>query len=446
MTQVRFGTDGVRGVANRDLTPEVALAVGRAAVRVFGAQRVLVGRDTRRSGPMLEAAVAAGICAEGAEAVLLGVVPTPAVAAGSRDRSVVGVMISASHNPFPDNGIKLFAPGGRKLTDEHQHRVEAVIAEALEPGPHTGPTGTDLGTVAGDDGVLAAYAASVAAAIEGRDLSGLHVVLDCANGSNSVIAPQVVADLGARVEVLAASPDGTNINDGCGSTHPDRLQDAVVRASADLGLAFDGDADRVLAVDHTGALVDGDQILALCAVDLRDRGRLTHDTVVVTVMSNLGFRQAMDRQGIRVVETKVGDRYVLEAMLDGGYSLGGEQSGHVIFGDLSTTGDGLLTGVILADLVQRCGARLADLAAAAMTRLPQVLRNVPVSVPVPDVADRLRAEIDAVEATLDGRGRVLLRPSGTEPVVRVMAEAPTEDEAAAAVDRLAAAVQRLAPE
>jgi phosphoglucosamine mutase len=202
----------------------------------------------------------------------------------------------------------------------------------------------------------------------------------------------------------------------------------------------------VLGVDHTGALVDGDQILALCAVDLRDRGRLTDDTVVVTVMSNLGFRQAMDRQGIRVVETKVGDRYVLEAMLEGGYSLGGEQSGHVIFGDLSTTGDGLLTGVILADLVRRSGARLADLAAAAMTRLPQVLRNVPVAFPVPDVADRLRDEIDAVEATFDGRGRVLLRPSGTEPVVRVMAEAPTEGEAAAAVDRLAAAVERLAPE
>ena len=446
MTQVRFGTDGVRGVANRDLTPEVALAIGRAAVRAFGAERVLVGRDTRRSGPLLEAAVAAGICAEGAEAVLLGVVPTPAVAAGSRDRSVVGVMISASHNPFPDNGIKLFAPGGRKLTDDEQHRVEDVIAEALGGGPHPGPTGADLGTVAGDDGVLAAYTASVAAAIEGRDLRGLHVVLDCANGSNSVIAPQVVAGLGARVDVLAASPDGTNINDGCGSTHPDRLQDAVMRAGADLGLAFDGDADRVLGVDHTGALVDGDQILALCAVDLRDRGRLTDDTVVVTVMSNLGFRQAMDRQGIRVVETKVGDRYVLEAMLEGGYSLGGEQSGHVIFGDLSTTGDGLLSGVVLADLVRRSGARLADLAAAAMTRLPQVLRNVPVAVPVPDVADRLRDEIDAVEATLDGRGRVLLRPSGTEPVVRVMAEAPTEGEAAAAVDRLAAAVERLVPE
>jgi phosphoglucosamine mutase len=370
-------------------------------------------------------------------------VPTPAVAFGSEAGDVVGVMISASHNAFGDNGIKLFAPGGRKLADDEQARVEDVIAEALQPGSHPGPTGASVGTTRGDERVLADYASSVAGAIEGRSLSGLHVVLDCAHGSNSGVAPEVVAGLGARVDVLAAEPDGTNINDGCGSTHPDALRAAVVAAGADLGIAFDGDADRVLAVDHTGGLVDGDGIIALCATDLRDRGRLRDDTVVVTVMSNLGFRQAMAREGIDVVETKVGDRYVLEAMADGGYSLGGEQSGHIIFGDLGTTGDGLLTAVVLMDLVRRSGATLADLAAAAMQRLPQVLLNVAVSAPIPDVAERLADELAAVEQDLGDRGRVLLRPSGTEPVVRVMAEAPTEDEAAAVAERLVAAVVRL---
>lgn len=441
---VRFGTDGVRGVANRDLTPEIALAIGRAAVRAFGSDRVLIGRDTRRSGPLLEAAVAAGVCAEGADAVLLGVVPTPAVAFGSEGADVVGVMISASHNPFADNGIKLFAPGGRKLTDPEQGRVEEVIAEAMAHGSFAGPTGAAVGTVSSDDRVLADYATSIGGALEGRGLTGMHVVLDCANGSNSSVAPEVFSALGARVEVIGADPDGTNINDGCGSTHPELLQAAVLAAGADLGIAFDGDADRVLAVDHTGALVDGDQIIALCATDLRDRGRLVDDTVVVTVMSNLGFRLAMEREGIRVLQTAVGDRYVLEAMAEGGYSLGGEQSGHIIFGGIGTTGDGLLTAAVLVDLVARSGARLADLTAASMERLPQVLVNVRVASPLPDVADRLADRVAAVETELDGRGRVLLRPSGTEPVVRVMAEAPSEEQARDVAGRLAAAVEALA--
>jgi phosphoglucosamine mutase len=441
---VRFGTDGVRGVANRDLTPEIALAIGRAAVRALGSGRVLIGRDTRRSGPLLEAAVAAGVCAEGADAVLLGVVPTPAVAFGSEAADVVGVMISASHNPFPDNGIKLFAPGGRKLTDPEQGRVEEVIAEAMAHGSHAGPTGAEVGTVSADDRVLVDYATSIGGALEGRGLSGMHVVLDCANGSNSVVAPEVFTSLGARVEVIGADPDGTNINEGFGSTHPERLQEVVVTAGADLGIAFDGDADRVLAVDHTGALVDGDQIIALCATDLRDRGRLAADTVVVTVMSNLGFRLAMEREGIRVLQTAVGDRYVLEAMAEGGYSLGGEQSGHIIFGGIGTTGDGLLTAAVLVDLVARSGARLAELTAASMERLPQVLVNVRVASPLPDVADRLADRVAAVETELGGRGRVLLRPSGTEPVVRVMAEAPTETQARDVAERLAAAVEELA--
>ena len=446
---VRFGTDGVRGVAGRDLTPEIALAIGRAAVRAFGARRGVIGRDTRRSGPLLEAAVAAGICAEGADAVLAGVVPTPAVAFAAERDQVVGVVISASHNQYADNGIKLFAPGGVKLSDEQQSAVEAEIDRALSPpsGPGASiddaPTGERVGTLLADVDLAHDYAASIEGVTEGRRLDGLRVVVDCANGAASAIAPDVLADLGAEVVVLFAEPDGTNINDGCGSTHPEELQRAVVEEGAHLGLAFDGDADRLLAVDERGRLVDGDQILALCATDLRDRGRLTDDTVVVTVMSNLGFRQAMGREGITVVETAVGDRYVLAAMADGGFSLGGEQSGHLVFGDLGTTGDGLLSAVVLADLVVREGAALGDLADAAMTRLPQVLRNVRVESPMPDVADRLADQVAAVSAELGERGRVLLRPSGTEPVVRVMAEAPSEAEAAAAVDTLVAAVEAL---
>lgn len=447
---VRFGTDGVRALANRDLTPEIALAVGRAAVRAFGAERVLIGRDTRLSGPMLEAAVAAGVCAEGADAVLAGVVPTPAVAFACERDGVVGVVISASHNAYADNGLKLFAPGGGKLGDDQQSAVEAVIAEALDAdGAATGaavadaPVGADVGSILVDHALAEDYAASVGGVTEGRRLDGLRVVLDGAHGAVAAIAPEVFADLGAEVSVIAVEPDGVNINDGCGSTHPEALQRAVLDAGADLGLAFDGDADRLLAVDERGMLVDGDQILALCATDLRDRGRLAGDTVVVTVMSNLGFRQAMAREGIGVVETPVGDRHVLAAMAEGGFSLGGEQSGHLVFGDLGTTGDGLLSAVVLADLVVRSGSQLGALVDAAMTKLPQVLRNVSVDRPMPDVAERLAAEIADVAGELGDTGRVLLRPSGTEPVVRVMAEAPTEVEAAAVVDRLVAAVEAL---
>ena len=440
---VRFGTDGVRGVANRDLTPEIALAIGRAAVGLAPGRPVLIGCDTRRSGAMFAAAVAAGVCAEGADAVQLGVVPTPAVALASKDADTVGVMISASHNPFADNGIKLFAPGGRKLSDVDQVAVESAIAAALESPHAAGPTGGDVGVVRADDGALDRYADAVVAALEGRDLRGLHLVVDTANGSNHAVAPRVLRALGAVVDVLADDPDGTNINESCGSTHPERLQAAVVAAGADAGIAFDGDADRVLAVSADGELVDGDQILALCAVDLRDRGRLHDDTVVVTVMSNLGFRHAMRDAGIDVVETAVGDRYVLEAMADGGFSLGGEQSGHVIFGDLATTGDGLLTAVMLLDLVRRSGRTLDSLTAASMARLPQVLENVRLTSPMPDVVHRVAAEIAEAADLLGERGRVLLRPSGTEPVVRVMVEAPTADEAQAVAGRLAEAVRRL---
>jgi phosphoglucosamine mutase len=441
---VSFGTDGVRGVANRQITAELALALGRASVRVFGASRVVVGRDTRRSGQLLESAVVAGICAEGADAVPLGVVPTPAVAhAVAAAPGSAGVMISASHNPFTDNGLKLFAPGGLKLDDPTQHRVEAELAELLDGTVHPGPTGSATGTVSPSGSAVEQYTSSVCAALEGRRLEGLHVVLDAANGSNSSIGPEVLRRLGARVSVIADAPDGTNINLDCGSTHPEQLCATVVAMGADVGVAFDGDADRLLAVDPNGSLVDGDQLLAICALDLQARRALRHDAVAVTVMSNLGFRQAMEAAGIEVVETRVGDRYVLEALEARGLSLGGEQSGHLIFRDVSTTGDGLLSAAMLLDVLVRSGRRLDELA-SVVVRFPQVLVNVEVASPQPDVAERLGAEIAAAERALGEQGRVLLRPSGTEPLVRVMVEARTEVEALQVASELAEAVGGLA--
>jgi phosphoglucosamine mutase len=449
---LKFGTDGVRGVANVDLTPELALALGRAAVRVLGGDRYAIGRDTRRSGPLLEAALAAGLASEGANVTVLGVVPTPEVAWWSATENAPAAMVSASHNPFTDNGIKLFSAGGRKLPDDVERRLEAelqrllgavVSGDAAAPLRWPVPTGAQVGRVvpaAGDDGPHGGYAAAVAASIDGRRLDGLTAVVDCANGSASVVAPAVLRDLGVDVHVLHDRPDGTNINDGCGSTHTDGLARAVVARGADLGVAFDGDADRVLMVDDAGELVDGDQLIALCAVDRHERGTLPGDAVVVTVMTNLGFRLAMEAHGIAVVETAVGDRYVLEALEARGLALGGEQSGHVIFRDLATTGDGLLTAVQALDVVVRSGRPIAELA-GVMTRLPQVLRNVRVAQRDPAVVERLAADIAAVEGRLGQLGRVLVRPSGTEPLVRVMAEAPTEAEAEAAVADLVRAVE-----
>jgi phosphoglucosamine mutase len=361
-------------------------------------------------------------------------------------------MVSASHNPFADNGIKLFSAGGRKLPDDVERRLEAelqrllgavVSGDAAAPPPGRVPTGAEVGRIvpaAGDDGPHKGYAAAVAASIDGRRLDGLTAVVDCANGSASVVAPTVLRDLGVDVRVLHDRPDGTNINDGCGSTHTDGLARAVVERGADLGVAFDGDADRVLMVDAAGELVDGDQLIALCAVDRHERGTLPGDAVVVTVMTNLGFRLAMEAHGIAVVETAVGDRYVLEALEARGLALGGEQSGHVIFRDLATTGDGLLTAVQALDVVVRSGRPVAEVA-GVMSRLPQVLRNVRVARRDPAVVEHLAADIAAVEGRLGELGRVLVRPSGTEPLVRVMAEAPTEAEAEAAVAELVRAVE-----
>jgi phosphoglucosamine mutase len=444
---LKFGTDGARGVANADLTPELVLALGRAAARVLGRGGrpvFLIGRDTRASGPLLQAALSAGLAGEGADVRDLGVMPTPGVAALSAAQDVPAAMISASHNPFPDNGIKLFAAGGRKLADDVEERLEAELGAILAgtATPVSPPTGLGVGRLVADHESLGWYAERLVASLEGRRLGGINVALDCANGAASVTAADVFTRAGAQVvAVLAADPDGTNINDGCGSTHPAGLQAAVVERSADVGLAFDGDADRVIAVDHTGALVDGDQLIAMCALDLRERRRLVDDTVVVTVMTNLGFRLAMQEHGIGVHETQVGDRYVLEALDRGGWSLGGEQSGHVIFRDLATTGDGVLTGLQLLDHLVRQGRPLAELAGMAMSRLPQVLRNVKVA----DLeglagAESVWAAVAEVEADLGRTGRVLLRSSGTERLVRVMVEAPTESAAEAATARLVHAV------
>jgi phosphoglucosamine mutase len=410
------------------------VALGRAAATVLGGERWLIGADTRASGPMLVAALAAGLASAGADVADLGVLPTPAVAFASATEGVPAAVVSASHNPWSDNGIKVLGPGGRKLADD----VEAAISAQLEhPRADVGKRVGAIDRASPDLARL--YADHVAGALDGRDLAGCRVVVDCANGAASFIAPAVLERLGVDLVVLSAAPDGTNINDGCGSTYPGPLQAAVVAAGADAGLAFDGDADRVLAVTGSGELVDGDQILALCAADLQARGRLPGAAIAVTVMSNLGLRLALAEGGIGVVETPVGDRYVLEAMERDGLALGGEQSGHIIFRELATTGDGLLTGVLLLDVVRRRGRSLADAAAAAMTRLPQVLHNVRAPAAAAKDPAVLAAVADA-EAGLGGHGRVVLRPSGTEPLVRVMVEAPTEAEAGSIATRLAAVV------
>ena len=440
---LRFGTDGVRGIANAELTPELVLALGRAAARVLGEGPFLVGRDTRISGPLLQAALSAGLATEGADVLDLGVFPTPGVAWLSAADGQPAAMISASHNPFPDNGVKFFQTGGRKLSDETEAALEAELDRLLaHPAAHARRTGPALGRLLPGDG-HARYEAALAASIGGRHLAGLSVVLDCANGAASEVAPDVLRALGAEVTVLHDAPDGVNINDGSGSTHPQDLQRHVVAAGAAVGLAFDGDADRVLAVDHTGELVDGDQLIAICALDRRTQGRLPGDTVVVTVMANLGFRQAMAAHGIAMIETDVGDRYVLEEMERGGWILGGEQSGHIIFGDLATTGDGVLTGLQVLDVMARTGRSLADLA-GVMVRLPQVLRNVRVATRGMDIkgSEELTLAVKAVEADLGDRGRVLVRPSGTEAVVRVMVEAVTTEEAEAACETLCQVVGR----
>jgi phosphoglucosamine mutase len=441
----RFGTDGVRGVANDELTVELTLALGRAAARVLAEPggRVLVARDTRRSGPLLEAALAAGLAAEGVDVELVGVLPTPGLAfLGQRER-VPAAMISASHNPFPDNGIKFFAPGGRKLPDVAEAKVEAVLDALRAEVPSGSPTGRAVGTILRGSGHAAAYVEHLVSCLGGRRLDGLHVVIDCGHGAAGEVAPAALAAVGVEVEVLHVEPDGTNINAGCGSTHPETLQAAVVERGAQAGLAFDGDADRVIAVDERGRLVDGDHILVILGRDLRAQGRLPGSRLATTVMSNLGMRRALTDAGIEIVETAVGDRYVLEAIEEHGLALGGEQSGHVIFSEHATTGDGILTGMLLLDAAVRARQPLSELA-DLMETYPQVLHNVKVADRAAlQGAEAFWAEVRAVEAELGDRGRVLVRPSGTEPLVRIMVEAASPEQAGQTAERLVGCLTRL---
>jgi phosphoglucosamine mutase len=443
-----FGTDGVRGLANVDLTAELTLDLSVAAAHVLGEAGVfqghrplaVVGRDTRVSGEFLEAAVVAGLASAGVDVLLLGVLPTPGVAylTGSLGADL-GVMISASHNPLPDNGIKFLARGGVKLDDAIEHAIEQRLQE-----PWQRPTGGAIGRIRQYDAAVADYTKHLDSTIT-TPLEGLRVVLDCANGAAYEAGPKALRDAGAEVIAVCAEPDGLNINEGCGSTHLEVLQAAVIEHQAHVGFALDGDADRCLAVDSSGEIVDGDQILAILALAMRDAGTLKAETVVATVMSNLGFVQALKREGVGIRQTKVGDRYVLEAMKASGYTLGGEQSGHVIMSHHATTGDGILTALQVLARMSATGKPLAELA-AVMSRLPQVLVNV-------KGVDKARTDEDAVlaaavaeaEAELGDSGRVLLRPSGTEPLVRVMVEAASASQAQDVADRLAEVVlQQLA--
>ncbi|QDP95585.1 phosphoglucosamine mutase [Microlunatus elymi] len=437
-----FGTDGVRGVANADLTAELALDLSVAAAHVLGEAGELararpiavVGRDPRASGEFLEAAVIAGLASAGINVVRLGVLPTPAVAhlTGSTAADL-GVMISASHNPMPDNGIKFFARGGAKLDDALEDAIERRLGESWAR-----PTGAGVGRVTYQPELVDGYVDHlVNSAGDGAGLDGIHVVVDCANGAAHRTAAATYGRLGAKVTTINAEPDGININDGAGSTHIESLQKRVVAEGADLGIALDGDADRCLAVDAEGTAVDGDQIMAILAIGLQELGRLSGDTLVATVMSNLGLTQAMSKYGITVEQTKVGDRYVLETMRAGGFSLGGEQSGHVVLAEHATTGDGVLTGLHLMQRMAVSGRSLAELA-AVMERLPQVLVNVrDVDKNRTDTAPAVVEAVAAANAELGDSGRVLLRPSGTESLVRVMVEAPSADQAQAVANRLA---------
>jgi phosphoglucosamine mutase len=437
-----FGTDGVRGVANRELTAELALALGAASARRLahreepGRRVAVIGRDPRASGEMLEAAVIAGLTSQGVDALRVGVLPTPAIAyltcAYDAD---FGVMISASHNPMPDNGIKIFGPGGHKLDDDTEDQIEELVAA----GPGLRPVGAGIGRVIDAEDADDRYLRHLSKASTLR-LDGLTVVVDCAHGAAWSVAPRAYRAAGARVIPISADPNGLNINDGCGSTHLDSLRSAVVAHRADLGLAHDGDADRCLAIDADGRLVDGDAIMVVLALAMREAGELASNTLVTTVMSNLGLHLAMRSAGITVRTTVVGDRYVLEELRAGEYSLGGEQSGHIVMPAVGSTGDGIVTGLRLMTRMVQTGSSLADLA-SKMRALPQVLVNVKVADKVTAAAaPSVRTAVEQAKAELGDTGRILLRPSGTEPMIRVMVEAPEEDVAQRVATRLAEAV------
>ncbi|WP_409343378.1 phosphoglucosamine mutase [Paenibacillus sp. MBLB4367] len=439
-----FGTDGVRGVANQELTPELAYKIGRCGGYVLTGQakqpKVVIGRDTRISGPMLEASLIAGLLSIGADVIRLGVVSTPAVAYLTRKLGAdAGVMISASHNPVQDNGIKFFGGDGFKLLDDKELEIERLLDAELDELPR--PVGGDLGALVDDSELKWQYAEFLKTTVA-TPFAGLKIVLDCAHGAAYELAPRVFRELGAEVVTIGAEPNGRNINDHCGSTHPEALRDEVLKHKADLGLSFDGDADRLIAIDETGEEVDGDFVLTICGDAMNKQGKLNHGTVVTTVMSNLGFFKAAKELGLNTAQTAVGDRYVMEEMRKGGFNLGGEQSGHIIFLDYSTSGDGILSGLQLVDTVIRSGKKLSELR-KLMRKFPQVLVNVRVADKSTWKENKAIAEATRlVEEELGDNGRVLVRPSGTESLIRVMAEGPEKDQVERCVRSIADVIER----
>lgn len=439
---LRFGTDGVRGVALTELTEHYVVDLGYAAASVLSLKHVVIGRDTRESGLVLQTALARGFAAGGATVELLGVTPTPAIAFAAAQRGCAGAAVTASHNPYADNGVKIFGIGGIKLTDDQERMIETAMAES---GAKSADAQSSVESVAAITDSVAAindYRNRIEGLVPSRAFADIRIVVDCANGAMSDVAPYALAQLGATVIAIHCEPNGKNINAECGATYPKVIGEAVRLHQAAIGLAFDGDGDRVIGVDHVGNIVDGDHMLALAAIDMHERKMLDGNGVVVTVMTNAGFHEAMAKHRISVVTTPVGDRSVLIAMDENNYSLGGEQSGHIIYRKDATTGDGLLAGVRLVDLVRRKNVTLQKLAQDAMTSLPQVLINVRVESVASDLATQFAQEIAVAERDLNGVGRVLLRASGTEPLVRVMVEAQFEETANSVAQRLAASVIR----
>ena len=436
-----FGTDGVRGEANVTLLPEMAYRLGRAATIYFGKESeeqplIIIGRDTRISGEMFESALTAGICSAGGRAMLAGIIPTPAIAYLARKhKAKAGIVISASHNPFHDNGIKFFGGDGYKLPDAVEDELEAIVHQLETDDNYPRPTAEHIGHIEYRTDLLNQYMEFVISTCKER-FEGVKVVLDCANGAAYEAMPKILRHLGATVKVIHALPNGTNINDGCGSTHLESLQKAVLENGADFGIAHDGDADRCLCVDEKGQIIDGDHILVMCAMDMMKDGKLPYNTVVTTVMANIGFHQAIKKAGGRAEITKVGDRYVLENMLKNGYKIGGEQSGHIIFTDFSTTGDGLITALQVLSSLKRSGRKASDLT-ALMTTYPQLLVNVKVATKEGwETNEAIKKAIAEGDKELGENGRILVRPSGTEPLIRVMAEGPDQEQ----LDRICHAI------
>ena len=437
---LRFGTDGVRGVALTELTEQYVVDLGYAAASVLSLKHVVIGRDTRESGLVLQTALARGFAAGGATVELLGVTPTPAIAFAAAQRGCAGAAVTASHNPYADNGVKIFGIGGIKLTDDQERMIETAMADSGAKSADAQSSVESVTAITDSVAAINDYRNSVESLVPSRAFADIRIVVDCANGAMSDVAPYVLAQLGATVIAIHCEPNGKNINAECGATYPKIIGEAVRLHQAAIGLAFDGDGDRVIGVDHVGNIVDGDHLLALAAIDMHERKVLDGNGVVVTVMTNAGFHEAMAKHGISVVTTPVGDRSVLIALDENNYSLGGEQSGHIIYRKDATTGDGLLAGVRLVDLVRRKNVTLQKLAQDAMTSLPQVLINVRVESVASDLATQFAQEIAVAERDLNGVGRVLLRASGTEPLVRVMVEAQFEETANSVAQRLAASV------